>query len=50
MKWLKMKQDFICFLKDKYWDIKCPIVRCYDFIRYNIPYGVKNLVRWFPII
>jgi hypothetical protein len=24
--------------------------KIYDFFRYDIPYGVENLVRWFPII
>lgn len=22
----------------------------YDFFRYDIPYGIRNLVRWFPVI
>lgn len=26
------------------------IVKTYDFFRYDIPYGVKNLFRWFKII
>ena len=50
MKWRKVKQDLECFFVDKYYDIRRPIVRIHDFIRYEIPYGVKNLIRWFPMI
>ena len=50
MKWRKVKHDLECFFVDKYYDIRRPIVRIHDFIRYEIPYGVKNLIRWFPMI
>ena len=55
MTWDKIKHDF-CVLKDKaYWNIwfrfiEKPFTSIHDFIRYDIPYGVRNLIVWFPII
>jgi hypothetical protein len=28
----------------------CPYKNTIDFFRYDIPYGIKNLIRWFPVI
>lgn len=34
----------------KYIRIVCNFKKFYDFFRYKIPYGTKNLIRWFPTI
>jgi len=34
----------------KYNRILCKFKKFYDFFRYKIPYGTKNLIRWFPTI
>ena len=37
----------------KYWFrriVICPYRNTKDFFRYDVPAGVKNLIRWFPII
>jgi len=30
--------------------LKCYYRKVRDYIKYDIPYGIKNLIRWFPVI
>ena len=30
--------------------LKCYYCKVRDYIRYDIPYGIENLIKWFPVI
>ena len=32
------------------YDITRPLRRALEFVRYDVPYGVENLIRWFPVV
>lgn len=40
---MKKRKETYCWCRRK-------VVKVHDFFRYDIKYGVRNLVRWFPII
>jgi hypothetical protein len=38
------------FIEDAFKNYNSPLVQIKDFILYDTPAGIKNLIRWFPII